>query len=114
MDIQCPKCGALHWIDERSHPSSKSAPKFESCCKKGAVVLDRLQDTPDILMRLLSTEDADSKHFRKHIREYNSALFFTSLKYSPDERTAQMGPGIQCFQIHGELYHLQGPLNPLP
>lgn len=114
MDIPCLKCGALHWIDERSHPSTKSAPRFESCCKKGAVVLERLPDTLNVLMRLLSTEKGDGKQFRKRIREYNSTLSFTSLKYSPDERTTQLGPRIQGFQIHGELYDLQGPLNLLP
>ncbi|RPA95627.1 hypothetical protein L873DRAFT_1562305, partial [Choiromyces venosus 120613-1] len=114
MNVICSSCNALHWIDERSQPSTKSLPRFESCCKKGDVILDSLPDPPDILKRLLSTEDADSKRFRKHIREYNSALSFTSLKYSPDQRPAQLGPGIQCFQIHGELYHVQGPLNPLP
>ena len=29
-----------------------------------------------------------------------------------DQRTANWGNGVQCFQIHGELYHLQGPLEP--
>ncbi|RPA88705.1 hypothetical protein L873DRAFT_1725030, partial [Choiromyces venosus 120613-1] len=114
MNVQCPGCKAFHWIDERSHPSTTAIPKFESCCKKGDVILESLPDPPDILKRLLSTEDADSKHFRKHIWEYNPALSFTSLKYSPDQRPAQLGSGIQCFQIHGELYHMQGPLNPLP
>lgn len=35
------------------------------------------------------------------------ALAFTSLKYQPDECTRG---GIQCFQIHGALYHRTGPL----
>ena len=52
--------------------------------------------------------------FRSKIREYNSALSFTSVKYQADTRTANLGQGIQCFQIHDELYHLQGPLEPAP
>jgi len=94
MDVQCPKCKSFHWIDERSHPSSKRAHKFESCCKKGDVVLQSLPDPPDILKELLSGENAESRHFRKHIREYNSTLSFTFLKYSPDQRVAHLGPGI--------------------
>ncbi|RPB00681.1 hypothetical protein L873DRAFT_1896321 [Choiromyces venosus 120613-1] len=70
MNVICSSCNALHWIDERSQPSTKSLPRFESCCKKGDVILESLPDPPDILKRLLSTEDADSKRFRKHIREY--------------------------------------------
>jgi len=114
MDISCSKCKALHWIDERSHPSTRTTPKFESCCKKGDAILENLPDTPEVLIRLLSTDEPDSKHFRRNIREYNRALSFTSLKYLPDERIAHLPPGIQCFQIHGELYHLHGPLSPLP
>ncbi|KAH0614326.1 uncharacterized protein H6S33_006212 [Morchella sextelata] len=48
--------------------------------------------------------------FRSRIREYNSALTFTSVKYTSDERIDRQAGGVTCFQIHGELYHLQGPL----
>src|SRR6266852_1451853 len=116
MIIPCPSCHANHWIDERSthSPSTTAAPRFESCCKKGEVVLNNLQPPPEALERLVSEEMVEAKHFRKHIREYNSSLSFTSLKYSPDKRTSLLGPGIQCFQIHGALYHMQGPIEPQP
>ena len=51
--------------------------------------------------------DSAAKAFRNNIRKYNSALAFTSVKYTVDGRATG---GIQCFQIHGELFHLQGPL----
>ena len=60
----------------------------------------------------MKNQDSTSRMFRSKIREYNSALSFTSIKYQADMRTANWGPGVQCFQIHGELYHLQGPLQP--
>ena len=114
MNVPCSSCHALHWIDERSKqsPSTKRAPRFEECCKKGDVVLQKLQSPPEILEALVSAESEEAKWFRKNIREYNSALSFTSLKYSPDNRAAILGAGVDCFQIHGELYHLQGPLEP--
>ena len=56
--------------------------------------------------------DTTTWNFRSKIREYNSALVFTSVKYKPDNRPEGQGSGIRCFQIHGELYHLQGPLQP--
>ena len=61
---------------------------------------------------MVTANTEEAKRFRKKIREYNSALSFTSLKYSPDNRSALLGAGVNCFQIHGELYHLQGPLEP--
>jgi hypothetical protein len=46
-----------------------------------------------------------------NIRQYNSALAFTSIAYTPDRRLGVHAYN-PTFQIQGELYHLQGPLNP--
>ena len=112
MDILCGFCGAAHWLAERILSSSKTQPIFESCCKKGDVCLPQLQCCPEPLQSLLSGNTTGAKLFRSKIREYNAALSFTSIKYTKDQRTATWGSGVQCFQIHGELYHLQGPLQP--
>ena len=112
MNVLCPTCEAKHWIDERSRPSSIAAPQFESCCKKGDVAISKLNTPPDVLSALLSEDTAEGKHFHSNIRKYNSALSFTSLKYSADERAASLAPGIHCVQIHSELYHLHEPLEP--
>lgn len=50
-----------------------------------------------------------SKHFRDNIWQYNSALAFTLLKYTPDQRL--LAKEIQNFLIHGELYHMQKHIN---
>src|SRR5207237_5674089 len=80
--------------------------------RKGAVQLALILPLADILQSLMKNQDSTSQMFRSKIREYNSALSFTSIKYQADMRTANWRPGVQCFQIHGELYHLQGPLQP--
>ena len=85
---------------------------FETCCKKGDVRLEMLQPPPPYLQYLLDSMDTVARGYRTRIREYNSALAFTSVKYQPDDRPEIQGGGIRCFQIHGELYHLQGPLRP--
>lgn len=110
MTVVCPSCGALHWINERVNDSSIGSPRFENCCKKGDVELPALEQVPDYLKYLLESTDTVARQFRTRIREYNSALTFTSVKYNSDERIAAQGGGVTCFQIHGELYHLQGPL----
>ena len=112
MDVSCRSCNARHWLNEKIASSPQHTPIFESCCKKGDVVLPPLSMPPEVLQSLMSEDTAEARHFRTNIRKYNSALAFTSLKYTPDERTAQLGPGFQCFQIHGVLYHMQGPLQP--
>ena len=60
-----------------------------------------------MLLEFYTADIPIAKHFRTHIRECNSALAFTSLNYQPDKRTQG---GLQCFQIHGALYDMAGPL----
>ena len=109
MSIACNYCSALHWLDERilCYPSTIRNPLFNTCCNQGDVVLPPMQQLPQLLHSLYNDDTSLARHFRTHIRKYNSALAFASLKYQPDQRTRG---GLQCFQIHGALYHLAGPL----
>ena len=54
----------------------------------------------------------EERYFKAIIQGYNSALAFTFVNYSWDDHRGLEKGGIQSFQIHGEIYHLQGPLNP--
>ena len=114
MNVICDFCNAKHWFNERASGSTTTRSVFEQCCKKGAVQLPPLSTPPKLLQSLMKNQDSISRTFRTKIREYNSALSFTSVKYQADTRTANWGSGVQCFQIYGELYHLQGPLEPVP
>jgi hypothetical protein len=62
------------------------------------------------LRRLLTRDHPTSDSFFKNIRQYNSALAFTSIAYISDRRLGVHAYN-PTFQIQGELY-LQGPLNP--
>lgn len=112
MDHVCRHCKARHWIGERSGGALNN-PEWEKCCKKGDVVLEPLQAPPRFLHELLTSAEPFAKDFRSHIRAYNSCLAFTSVNCDPDNR-AEGRNGINCFQIHGELYHRHGPLEPQP
>jgi len=61
---------------------------------------------PPFLHSLFYDDSTLARHFRTHLRKYNSSLAFVSLQYKPDTRTPG---GLQCFQIHGALYHHGGP-----
>ena len=102
-------CTALHWLEEciTSYPSTTHNPLFNICCSQGDVSIPLMQKLPHLLHSLYNDDTSLASHFRTHIRKYNSALAFTSLKYQPDQRTRG---GLQCFQIHGALYHLTRPL----
>ena len=110
MSVECTNCKALHWIAERTSGTTIAAKRFTACCNQGKVNLPQLTEPPEYLQYLLSSADTEAKIFRKNIRKYNSAWAFTSVKYNVDDHTYRALGGIQCFQIHGELFHLQGPL----
>lgn len=105
MDVQCPNCKALHWINEKSSDSSLKQPKFVTCCHKGKIRLPPLREPPTAIRELLE----GSKDFRKNIRNYNAANAYTSLGCKYDTR-APKGKGPWCFSIHGELRHTYGSL----
>ena len=109
MSIACNDCSALHWLEEHTtgNPSTIRSPLFSSCCNRGDVAIPLMQALPPLLQSLYNDGTGVARHFRTHIRKYNSGLAFASLKYTPDQRVRG---GLQCFQIHGALYHLAGPL----
>jgi len=61
---------------------------------------------PPFLHSLFYDNSTLARHFRTHLRKYNSCLAFVSLQYKPDTRTPD---GLECFQIHSALYHRRGP-----
>ncbi|KAF8487095.1 hypothetical protein DFH94DRAFT_791182 [Russula ochroleuca] len=76
-------------------------------------ILPTLQQPPATLCSLFTAEDAQAKEFRGNIREYNSALSFTSLGVKLD-RAMLRGGGPYVFRLHGVMYHLSGSLLPEP
>ena len=110
MNSICPSCKALHFSSERVKGSSLAAPRFQTCCKEGQVVLDPIPEPPEVLRRLWTSEEAHCKRFRKSIRKYNNAFAFTSFNFTPDRRLEEQGVrgGIRSFAVHGEIYHQIG------
>jgi hypothetical protein len=106
MSIECEFCEAMHWASEAISGANQ---QFELCCKRGDAMLEYLRPPPAFLRALLKEDDPRARSFRQNIRAYNSALAFTSVSYTKDTRT-NLSRGVHCFQIHGELFHYQGPL----
>nr|XP_040254015.1 uncharacterized protein LOC109758555 [Aegilops tauschii subsp. strangulata] len=85
------------------------ARKFESetngfCCRNGQIELKQPEPVPE-LMRLWSSMDADSRHFRENIRFFNGHFAFTTLGVSLDENYTNMKSGVYTFRAHGTIYH---------
>jgi len=110
MTVKCPSCGALHWMDERLSSSSKRNPSLGMLpFWKDSTA--RVDASPQPLKRLLESSDTDAKEFRKHIRQYNAALAFTSLGAKFNQALFQ-GGGPYALCLIGELYHQLGALLP--
>ena len=110
MNICCPFCNALHWIDERVSSSRVGHPEFQMCCAHGKVKLRPLRVPPPSLYDLFVENTPAAKEFRRNIVQYNSALAFTSLGVDVDRSVIGHGPPV--FRIHGELRHFSGSLLP--
>ncbi|KAK4519555.1 uncharacterized protein ATC70_009791 [Mucor velutinosus] len=117
MDVVCDGCGALHWDAARTTGQARSNNLFYSCCKKGKAILPLLQDPPEPLNSLINGSHPRSSHFLKHIRQYNTLFAFTSFGTTAmpagtqREREEERRGGITPVGAHGELYHMQAPLN---
>ncbi|KAF8964922.1 hypothetical protein BDZ97DRAFT_1622190, partial [Flammula alnicola] len=100
MDVECPHCGALHWMMEKLARSSATSPEFGFCCKSGKIQLPALQAPPEALKALFDGQDEQAKEFRENIWKYNRAFAFTSLKVKEDYSVNQ-GRGPPVFRIQG-------------
>ena len=115
MDQVCSACQALHWQAERLRAQNAKrarAGTFEACCKHGDVIVERMRALPEPLNTLMTDQDSQSRLFRQHIRHWNTQFAFISINLNADARIGATGQGLQLFQIHGAVYHQQGPLVP--
>ena len=114
MEHACPKCGALHWLDERVQKTGSTSfhPLFGMCCGDGTIELPAPAPAPEPLQQFFSATTPEAQNFHENIHQYNSALSFTSLEARVDDSVNRGGGGPPVFKIHGELHHQIGSLLP--
>ena len=100
---------STHILKHAANCDHCKAMKFESetdsfCCRNGQIELKQPDPIPE-LMRLWSSMDADSRHFRENIRFFNGHFSFTTLGVSLDENYTNMKSGVYTFRAHGTIYH---------
>jgi len=111
MKYICSYCHAYHWMDEKTVNSTKTKPLFSKCCHQGKVRLENLQDPPQFLRGLLTDDTTDAKQFRVSIRQYNSALAFTSFT-SKEKKEINDGRAPWIWKSGYTIYHRAGTLFP--
>lgn len=120
-NFRCPRCGAIHWIEERTPKSTATDLKFR-CCYDGKIELPLINDTPQELRTLLSETYVNrngetvftqrTQEFQRLIRAYNNAVAFTSLGTNIDNRITNNTHNVYSLRIQGEMYHHLGALVP--
>ena len=111
MDVECPYCSALHWMDEKLVRSSINNSLFGTYCLQGKINLPLLKTPPTQLQQLYDGVSPQSTLFHRHIKAYNAANAFMSLSAKMDPRIIT-GMGPKPFTIHGELRHRTGSILP--
>ena len=99
MNKVCPFCKARKWKEET--PSL--------CCNNAKVMLDSFPEPPEMLKKLLTTDNVESRLFRENIRSFNNALALSSIKV--DERRFKNGYNPSVI-FEGKVSQLFGPLYP--
>ncbi|XP_040251425.1 uncharacterized protein [Aegilops tauschii subsp. strangulata] len=94
LNANCKHCKAKKFVSETDG----------FCCRNGQIELQQPEPIPE-LMRLWSSMDADSRHFRENIRFFNGHFAFTTLGVSLDENYTNMKSGVYTFRAHGSIYH---------
>jgi hypothetical protein len=113
MNIECPRCHALHFAAEKLSNSTRVNVNFGMCRLSGQIVLPPFPPPPQDFQNLFDGTSPHSQEFKTNIRQYNSTFAFTSLGVKIDH-SVTAGSGPYSFRISGELHHLSGALLPLP
>lgn len=98
MSKACPKCFAKKWSDE---PSGM-------CCAAGKLILPDIEEPPQPLNSLLTSNHTYSIHFLNNIPIYNTLFQMTTF----GTKEIIQGNLMPTFKIEGQIYHLIGSLLP--
>lgn len=109
MNIECRKCYALHWLDEKHSKSTQTNPTFGACRLDGKIKLPMLEKPPRELRELYDGSSYHSDHFLKHIVAYNNAFAMVSVAHKQVHFDT---PGPDVYTIEGELRYRMGSLLP--
>ncbi|KAJ0495305.1 putative helitron helicase-like domain-containing protein [Helianthus annuus] len=105
----CEHCNALFWFNERVlHAAHVRHPRYNQCCKSGAVSLTFPLQPPPVIKQLFR-----DPQFLENIRAYNNMFSMTSFGANVDD-TINDGRGPYIFKISGQVSHWIRSLCPPP
>ncbi|XP_037049075.1 uncharacterized protein LOC119083457, partial [Bradysia coprophila] len=111
MNVKCQFCGSHNFLAMRPPDG-----KFTRCCQKGKLIIPKPvingveHGYPQFLRTMMSMpQNPNYRHFREHIRSYNSSVSFASF----GAQLANVpGNGPYVFKVQGQTYHLTSHTEP--
>jgi hypothetical protein len=95
-----------------THKLKNGEKSFSLCCSYGKYKLEPEPEFPVLLQGLFTSNDAESREFRKNIHDYNNALSFTSRGFSGKPFVFHNNTGPPIFKVSGQMYHTMGNVLP--
>ncbi|KAK1380383.1 hypothetical protein POM88_027127 [Heracleum sosnowskyi] len=110
-NVQCDKCQACMWKEERTNKNVKRGrPEFSLCCAKGQIQLPKEKPTSSYLWQLYN-DSKKGPRLKEGIRLYNSFFAFTSTGGRVDH-SINCGGEPYIYRLNGQNHHLFGSLIP--
>ncbi|XP_058784258.1 uncharacterized protein LOC131659030 [Vicia villosa] len=113
QNYECAHCQACMWYQEKVNRHKITAiPRFHRCFRGGKIVLQFLEQPPQVLQDLLFNKTySDSKNNQANIRTYNAMFSFTSPRMKFDTTYSKRG-GPPTLRLQGQTCHRIGTLLP--
>ncbi|KAK1354310.1 hypothetical protein POM88_047566 [Heracleum sosnowskyi] len=110
-NVQCDKCEACMWKEERTNKNvRRGRPQFSLCCAKGEIQLPKEKPIPSYMWQLYN-DSKKGPRFKEGIRLYNSLFAFTSTGGRVDH-SINCGGAPYIYRLNGQNHHLFGSLIP--
>ncbi|KAK1377019.1 hypothetical protein POM88_033212 [Heracleum sosnowskyi] len=110
-NVQCEKCEACMWKEERTNKNvRRGRPEFSLCCAKGEIQLPKEKPIPSYMWQLYN-DSKKGPRFKEGIRLYNSLFAFTSTGGRVDH-SINCGGAPYIYRLNGQNHHLFGSLIP--
>ncbi|KAK1390836.1 hypothetical protein POM88_019014 [Heracleum sosnowskyi] len=110
-NVQCEKCEACMWKEERTNKNvRRGRPEFSLYCAKGEIQLPKEKPIPSYMWQIYN-DSKKGPRFKEGIRLYNSLFAFTSTGGRVDH-SINCGGAPYIYRLNGQNHHLFGSLIP--
>ncbi len=98
----------LSLLDQECTGGSLRRPHYSKCCALRKILLPPIHTLLEYMVML---QDRQNVELRKHLRLYNVAFAFTSIRVQ--NVGFELGPRVHTYKVQGGFYHLINAMEPV-